>query len=105
MTENSGLLYSGTHSGKEGGGHLPALGVTRSGVLHAVACEVSEEVCSGNACTGQRDWAREAGGGGKGRKGNKKEMCSASVKPGWPECVGLRRPSSRDPLPPVLRGT
>lgn len=105
VTEDSGFLYSGVHSGKDGGGHVTVLSVTHLGVVRTVACKVSEEVCSDNACSGERDWAQEAGGGGRGRKGNKKEMCSASFEPGWPGSVGLRKPSSRDSLPPVLRGT
>lgn len=73
MTENPGLPYSGTHSGKEGGGHVPVLGVTLSGVLHMLALKSLRRSTATTRAQGRGTGPGRPEEGARGGRGTRKK--------------------------------
>lgn len=73
MTENPGLLYSETHSGKEGGGHVTVLGVTHSGVLHMLAVKSLRRSAATTRAQGRGTGPRRPEEGARGGRGARKK--------------------------------
>ena len=75
MTESPGLPCPGTHSGKEGGGHVTVLRVTLSGVLHMLAVKSLRRSAAATRAQGRGTGPGRREEGARGGRGTRKK-CS-----------------------------